>query len=203
MRAHAKAQTLQFLDDSGMDIEGMLRAKMPCERMKESMSNAASRIFRAVMMLALMIGLTARAEAGVVSGVYTSRAGTPIPEHQLHFQNRVSGDMFLARSSADGSFSADLPPGVYDLRAERGLVVKSNIVVGDLEMNLGQVRESELFFDLVRRPFERQGVAPALVDTAAPATAHIANAAPEGSGTATFWSPGGQKPAAVPPPATH
>ena len=168
------------------------------------MSNAASRIFRAAMVLALMIGLAARAEAGFVSGVYTNRAGAPLPEHQLHFQNRVSGDMYLARSGADGSFSADLPPGIYDLRAERGLVIKSNIVVGDLAMNLGRVREGVLISDLVRRPFERQGIAPVLIDSAAPATAHVANAAPEGSGTATFWAPGNQGPmTAAPPPTTH
>ena len=170
----------------------MLCANMEREKMKESMSNAAGRIFRTAMILTLMIGLAARAEAGVVSGVYATHAGKPLPEHQLHFQNRISGDMYLARSGADGSFSADLPPGVYDLRAERGLVLKSHIVVGDTEVNLGHVSEGHMISDLVRRPFQRQGVAPALVDSAAPATAHVANGASEGSGTATFWTPGSQ-----------
>ena len=186
-----------------MDIEGKLPAKIPCERMKESMSNAGSRIFHTALMLTLMIGLAAGAGAGTVSGIYANHAGKPLPEHQVHFQNRISGDMYLARSGADGSFSADLPPGVYDLRAERGLVIKPHIVVGDTEVNVGRVSEDKMILEFVRHPFERQGIAPALVDSAAPATAHVANGAPEGSGAATFWAPTTQAPVTAPSSTTH
>src|SRR5690348_16951730 len=104
------------------------------------------------ILLALPI---ARAEAGTVSGRLFARGGKPLADRQVHFENRISGDIYLARTGDDGSFAADLPPGVYDLRAERGLIVKSHLVVGVSDVGLGQVFEGAPLD--VRRPFEREG----------------------------------------------
>ena len=164
------------------------------------MSNAAHTILRAVITLMIVTMTTAFAEAATVSGVYVNSAGTPLPNHQLHFQNQVSGDMYLARSGSDGSFSTDLPPGVYDLRGERGLELKEGIVVNDVPLSVGKAKNGAMLSDLLRSPFERQGIAPALVDTAAPATAHVANAAPAAAGTPTYWAPANPGPDAAPSP---
>ena len=136
-------------------------------------------VSRSLLGAAIAVAMTlaaASSDAAIVSGVYTSPGGAPLADRQLHFENRVSGDIYLARTGADGSFASDLPTGTYDLRAERGLVVKSGIVidVNSVDMNVGQVREGAPLD--VRRPFEREGVGPSIVDTGAPATAHLDNA---------------------------
>jgi hypothetical protein len=112
-----------------------------------------------------------QASAANASGALISASGTPLADYQLHFENQVSGDIYLIRTGADGSFSADLPPGVYDLRAERGLVLRSRVMVGEFEVNVGQVTPGAPLD--VRGPFEREGIGPALVQTQAPATAHL------------------------------
>jgi len=170
--------------------------------MKQSMSNAVRRILSAAILVAT-IAMAAYADASIVSGVYTNRGGAPLSDHQLHFQNRVSGDMYLTRSGGDGSFSADLPPGIYDLRAERGLVIRSGIVVGPTPVSVGRVNDGELMSDVLREPFERQGIAPALVDVAAPATAHVANAVPAAQASATFWAPASNGSTSAAPPPAH
>jgi hypothetical protein len=154
-----------------MDIRRIDSADMEIGRMKASMSNAASRILSAALALAVVF-MAARADAAMVSGVYTNRSGTPLADHQLHFENKISGDMYLTRTDTDGSFSSELPPGSYDLRAERGVVLKSGIRVDAGDLNLGRVPQDSSF-DL-RRPFQREGVGPSLVDSGAPATAHLA-----------------------------
>jgi hypothetical protein len=177
------------------------KTALKCEpkRMKQSMSNAAKRILSAAILVA-MIAIAAHADASVVSGVYTNRSGAPLSDRQLHFQNRVSGDMYLTRSGSDGSFSADLPPGIYDLRAERGLVIRAGIVVGGAPASVGRVTDGELVSDMLREPFERQGITLPLVDTAAPATAHVANAVPAAQTSATFWAPASNGSTSAAPP---
>jgi hypothetical protein len=135
----------------------------------------AAKFIRGAAIVAIALMMAARADAASVSGVYTSRGGAPLADHQLHFENRVSGDMFLARTGSDGSFSSDLPPGVYDLRAERGLVVKSGIRVEGADFAVGRVTDGAPLD--VRRPFEREGVAPSLLEPDAPATAHVVKGA--------------------------
>jgi len=108
-----------------------------------------------------------------VNGIFVYRGGAPADNRQLHFQNRASGDMFVAPTDAKGEFAAYLPPGIYDLRAERGLVLKSKIlVVGNDDFSIGTV-EAGAPLD-VRKPFERQSVVPPIVQSAAPATANMA-----------------------------
>lgn len=179
---------------------------MRAGKIKESMLNAARRVLSAALAVTLVV-LAGSADAAIVSGVYTSRGGTPLADHQLHFENRISGDIFLTRTGSDGSFSTDLPPGTYDLRAERGLILKEKIVVDGNDVSVGRVTGGPQFD--VRRPFEREGVAPSLVDTEAPATAHLAKpsvaaessaAASPVQSTASLAAPTNQAPMTVPPP---
>jgi len=108
-----------------------------------------------------------------VSGDFVYKGGAPADNRQLHFQNRASGDMFVAPTDPKGEFSAYLPPGVYDLRAERGVVLKAKIlVVGNDDFSIGTVVEPAPLD--VRKPFERQSVVPPIVQSAAPGTANMA-----------------------------
>ena len=108
-----------------------------------------------------------------VSGNFVYVGGAPAENRQLHFQNRASSDLFVAPTDSKGVFSAYLPPGLYDLRAERGVVLKSKIlVVGNDDFSIGTVVEPAPLD--VRKPFERQSVVPPIVQSAAPATANMA-----------------------------
>ena len=111
------------------------------------------------------------AGAANVSGVMTYRDGKPADRRQLHYENRVTNDIFVAPTKPDGSFTADLPPGVYDLRAERGVILASKIRVDTADLNIGHVVEPAPLD--VRRPFEHEGVAEAIVDSPAPATSNV------------------------------
>ncbi len=111
------------------------------------------------------------AGAANVSGVMSYRDGKPAERRQLHYENRVTNDIFVAPTKPDGSFTADLPPGLYDLRAERGVILASKIRVDTADVNVGHVVEPAPLD--VRRPFEHEGVADALVDSPAPATSNV------------------------------
>ena len=125
--------------------------------------------------LALALAIPAAAEqfsSAKVSGSFFYRDGKPADNRQLHFQNRASDDMFVAATDSQGDFSAHLPPGIYDLRAERGVVLKAKIlVVGYNDFSIGRVVEPAPLD--VRRPFERQGLAESIVKSPAPATANM------------------------------
>jgi hypothetical protein len=116
------------------------------------------------------------ARAANVSGLMLYRDGKPADKRQLHYENRVTSDIFVAPTKPDGSFTADLPPGFYDLRAERGLVLASKIRVDTADINVGHVVEPAPLD--VRRPFEREGVAESLVESPAPATANVTSGRP-------------------------
>jgi len=124
--------------------------------------------------VAVATGLASWAQiagAANVSGVMSYRGGKPADKRQLHYENRVTSDIYVAPTQPDGSFTADLPPGIYDLRAERGVVLAGQIRVDKDDVNVGHVVEPAPL-DL-RRPFEHEGVADALVDSPAPATANV------------------------------
>ncbi len=116
------------------------------------------------------------ARAANVSGLMSYRDGKPADKRQLHYENRVTSDIFVAPTNPDGSFTADLPPGFYDLCAERGLVLASGIRVDKEDLNIGHVLEPARL-DL-RRPFQREGVADTIVDSPAPATANVISGRP-------------------------
>ncbi|MGO9451831.1 MAG: hypothetical protein ACLQDV_12450 [Candidatus Binataceae bacterium] len=124
----------------------------------------------ALLVLAAPIVIRAGVSAKV-SGSFAYQDGKPANDRQLHFQNRASNDMFVAATLNDGTFSTYLPPGIYDLRAERGIVLKSKIIVGSNDFDIGRVLEPAPLD--VRRPFEQQGVAEAIVQSPAPATANM------------------------------
>lgn len=112
------------------------------------------------------------AGAANVSGSMSYRGGAPADKRQLHFENRVTSDLYVAPTTSDGAFSADLPPGLYDLRAERGVILKPEIRVDDGDVNVGHVVEPAPLD--VRRPFEHESVAHSIVVSPAPVTANLA-----------------------------
>jgi len=127
------------------------------------------------LVVAMLAGTAAAMQfsSARVSGDFVYVGGAPADNRQLHFQNRASGDMFVAPTNAKGEFSAYLPPGLYDLRAERGVVLKSRVlVVGNDDFSIGTVVEPAPLD--VRKPFERQSVVPPIVQSAAPGTANMA-----------------------------
>ena len=125
---------------------------------------------------AMALGLAAPAAAitfssAHVSGTFVYWEGKPMDNRQLHFQNRASGDMFVAATDNHGDFATYLPPGLYDLRAERGVILKAKILVGKDDFNIGRVVEPAPTDP--RRLLDRQGVAEAIVQSPAPATANM------------------------------
>jgi len=136
---------------------------------------AAARTWRAIITLgaaATLISIPAAATAARVSGVLVGYGtSNPLPSRDLHFQNAVTHDVVLAPTHATGSFAAELPPGRYDLRAERGAILLRNIAVGDVDVALGRVVELAPYAPA--RLFDLQGVAPSLLTSPAPSTAYI------------------------------
>src|SRR5260370_42227523 len=58
-----------------------------------------------------------------VTGVLAApEAGEPLPNHELHFQERVSGNIYPLRAAAHGAFSTRPPRGASNLRAKHGRV---------------------------------------------------------------------------------
>jgi hypothetical protein len=149
-------------------------------------------------------GLTAGAHAAVVSGRFVYRNGAPAVDRQLHFENVISQDMFIAPTDSDGKYSLDLPPGVYDLRAERGVILQKNVVVGTNEVSVPQAVEPAPLD--VRRPFEHEGIADTIISSPAPATANVYGRPLEGmrfghQEVQKFWAPAKPLPP-LPPPGT-
>jgi hypothetical protein len=132
------------------------------------------RFAAAALSVAVAAGLAAGARiagAASVSGLMSYRNGRPAAQRWLHYENRVTSDIYIAPTEPDGSFTADLPPGLYDLRAECGVILASKIRVDAPDVYIGHVVEPALLD--VCRPFESEGVAEALVVSPAPATANL------------------------------
>lgn len=106
-----------------------------------------------------------------VSGVLAAPEGGPLAGHELHFQGRVSAEIYTVRTGVDGAFSTTLPQGVYDLRGEYGAVIASGVVVGPSPVNLGQVHAPGPYD--VWRLLEWQEIGQAIVKSPAPATAYV------------------------------
>jgi hypothetical protein len=110
--------------------------------------------------------------AARVSGVLTAyESSTPLVSRDLHFQNSVTGDVYLSPTHADGSFSATLPPGTYRLGTETGAVLVNSIMVKRADIDLGRV--SELAPLAPQRLWQAQSIAPAHLNVPAPATAYL------------------------------
>jgi hypothetical protein len=120
---------------------------------------------------ALVIGARI-ARAANISGSMVYRNGAAADKRQLHFENRTTGDMYVAPTQPDGTFIADVPPGFYDLRAERGVILVRKIRIDQNDVNVGRVIEPPMLD--VHRPFQREGVAGSQLVSPAPATANLA-----------------------------
>ena len=120
---------------------------------------------------AIVLALAGNAAAARVSGTFVTYQGQPTASRDLHFDNCVTHDSFLAPTHADGSFAQSLPPGCYDLRAERGAIVRRAIMVRDADVAVGQV--SDLAPLAPARLFDLQELFPTLLTSPAPSTAYI------------------------------
>jgi hypothetical protein len=130
-----------------------------------------SAAFALSLALELIAILPAPAAAARVSGTLTSYQAQPAVSRDLHFENCVTHDSYLAPTHNDGSFAQSLPPGCYDLRAERGAILRHAIMVGEADVALGQVGDLAPFAP--GRLFELEALFPTLLTSPAPSTAYI------------------------------
>jgi hypothetical protein len=134
------------------------------------------RRYSGAAVVAIVVGLTAGtatvSQAARVSGILTGyENSTPQQSRDLHFQNAITRDTYLSPTHKDGSFAATLPPGVYDLRTETGVILKRSIVVEDADVGVGTVSEVAPYAPA--RLFEAQVLAPSILTSPAPSTAFI------------------------------
>lgn len=106
-----------------------------------------------------------------VSGVLTEPQGQPLAHVELHFQGQVNPDIFTVRTRADGSFSTALPPGVYDLRDDRGAIITGSVIVGQSAVSLGHVEAPAPLAPT--RLFDRQAIGEVIVKSPAPSGAYV------------------------------
>ncbi len=145
---------------------------LPTVIRKSPLRRAAQRlVLGATLAFAIALAPPPAAHAARVSGRLVSYHGQPAPSRDLHFENCVSRDIYLAPTHGDGSFAQTLPPGCYNLRAERGAILKSSIEVGAAPIDLGQV--SDLAPLAPARLFDLQSIFPSLLYSPAPSTAYI------------------------------
>lgn len=109
-----------------------------------------------------------------VTGALAAPDAGPLGGHELHFQERVSGNMYTVQTEANGAFSTMLPQGVYDLRGMDGAVIARGVVVGQNPVNVGPVHPPGPYN--MWRLLERQEVGEAIMKSPAPATAYVPGA---------------------------
>ena len=114
---------------------------------------------------------TAPAQAAQVHGTFVAYEGGPQAGRSLHFQDEITRDCYMLRTAPDGSFATRLPPGVYDLRAERGAILARAVSVGTADVGLGTV--SDLAPYAPSRLWDLQSIAPSILSSPAPSTAHL------------------------------
>jgi hypothetical protein len=114
---------------------------------------------------------TLQMSTGVTGVLAQPEAGQPLGGHELHFQDRVGGNLYMMRTEANGAFSTRLPEGAYDLRGMHGAVIVRGVGVGSNPVNLGPVNPPGPYN--VWRFFERQEIGEAIVQSPAPATAYL------------------------------
>jgi len=125
-----------------------------------------------ILGLALISASPGLAQAARVTGVLTGyESSTPLVSRDLHFQNVITGDIYLSPTHSDGSFKATLPPGRYRLRTETGAVLVKAFAVGRIDIDLGRV--SELAPLAPQRIWQSQSIAPSRLAGPAPSTSYI------------------------------
>jgi hypothetical protein len=116
-----------------------------------------------------VVGPMEPATSVVVSGKLLTYEGQPAANQPVHFENVVSGDLFLAQTGQDGRFSFALPPGGYDLRVEQGPVVVKFIDAQGEAVSLGLLSEPHE----IQYWFQGEGLAAALIKSPAPITSNV------------------------------
>jgi hypothetical protein len=139
--------------------------------LKLSSTVARASIAIALGTLVLVFARPRAAAAVVVSGSFVYQNSKPAEHRQIHFENRATGDMFIAPTDDSGNFTVDLPPGLYDLRAERGVILKYRVNVENEPLNIGRVIEP-VPLD-VHRIFQHESVGEDIVKSPAPSTANL------------------------------
>jgi hypothetical protein len=125
-----------------------------------------------VFALAVIGASPSPARAARVAGVLTGyENSTPLSSRDLHFQNIITGDVYLSPTHSDGSFRASLPPGKYRLRTETGAVLVNSIAVGRADIDLGRI--TELAPLAPQRLWQSQSIAPSRLAAPAPSTAYV------------------------------
>jgi hypothetical protein len=128
--------------------------------------------FTITLGVALISASPGLARAARVTGVLTSyENSTPLMSRDLHFQNVITGDIYLSPTHPDGSFKATLPPGKYRLRTETGAVLMKSIMVDRGDIDLGRISELAPFAP--QRLWQAQSVAPSRLAGPAPSTAYV------------------------------
>lgn len=135
------------------------------------MKFARGRAGAVAIALGLIAALPGAAAAARVSGTLVTYHGQPDPSRDLHFENCATQDSYLAPTHNDGSFAQEIPPGCYDLRAERGAILRHSIIVRESDIALGRV--SELAPLAPARLFQLEALFPTLLTSPAPSTAYI------------------------------
>ncbi len=130
---------------------------------------ARSSVLTAALAIAALTGMPSRAHAATVSGILVQYEGAPDPNRDLHFENVITHDIYMAPTHQDGSFSQQLPPGNYRVRTEVGAILASDIGVADADVPLGRV--SELAPLAPARLLQLQTIAPTILKSPAPSTA--------------------------------
>jgi hypothetical protein len=130
---------------------------------------ARSAALAAALAITALTGMPSRAHAATVSGILVQYEGAPDPNRDLHFENVITHDIYMAPTHQDGSFSQQLPPGTYRLRTEVGAILASDIGVADADVPLGRV--SELAPLAPARLFQFQNIASTILKSPAPSTA--------------------------------
>jgi len=127
---------------------------------------------RAVPAMASPAAATRRMSTMVTGVLAATEAGSPAG-HELHFQDRLAGNLYTLRTESNGAFSTMLPQGVYDLRGMHGAVIVAGVVVGQTPVNLGQVSSPGPYN--AWRLLQWQQISQAIVSSPAPATAYLPN----------------------------
>jgi hypothetical protein len=107
-----------------------------------------------------------------LTGKLVTYHGEPSPNHQIHFENLISKDIFLLHTKPDGSFSIYLPPGTYYARLERGAKLGNPITIAGNPVDVGRLVIPAPMY--IPRLFQMQGFGEAIVTSPAPSTANVA-----------------------------
>jgi hypothetical protein len=158
-----------FVAKSTDAIRPGLKRKSDLAGLRRRMSSAIP----GVLALAILLGagIPATARAAIVSGTLAGYEGKDEPSRDLHFENCITHDEYLAPTHADSSFAQNLPPGCYDLRAEQGAILHHGIIVGDSDIAIGTV--SDLAPLAPARIWNLEALFPTLLTSPAPSTAYI------------------------------